>query len=90
MKKRLEKLWREYLAEDCSSVETEEERSLLRKTSELHRIATDLLTKEQSEAIEKYVDSLCDVQSFFLKKAFLKGCEFTSTFLCEACNFGKL
>ena len=36
------------------------------------------------EAVEKYVDALCDLEALFVKKAFLKGCEFAVSFLLEA------
>ena len=40
-----------------------------------------------AEAVEKYVDVLCDVEAFFVKKAFFKGCEFATSFLLEtACR----
>ena len=88
MKKTLEKLWNEYLSDECAVIDTDEERTLMRKTIELHETANALLNKEQEAAVEKYVDSLCDLEAFFVKKAFFKGCEFAVSFLLET-GFSK-
>lgn len=89
MKKTLEKLWNDYLSDECAKIDTDEERSLTKKTSELHEKANTLLNKDQKDSVEKYVDALCDLETLFVKKAFLKGCEFAFSFLLEAGNFGK-
>jgi len=39
--------------------------------------------------VEKYVDALCDLEALFVKKAFLKGCEFAVSFLLETGSFKK-
>ena len=87
MKKTLEKLWNEYLSDECAAIDTDEERRLMKKTVELHEKANALLNKEQKDAVEKYVDALCDTESRFVKKAFFKGCEFAVSFLLEAGNW---
>ena len=87
MKETLEKLWNEYLANECSAISTDEERNLTRKTVELHKKANTLLNNNQISAVEKYVDALCDIEALFVKKAFFKGCEFSISFLLEALNF---
>lgn len=86
MKKTLEKLWIEYLSDECAMIDTEEERNLTKKTVMLHEKATALLNKEQEEAVEKYVDALCEIEAVFVKKAFVKGCEFAVSFLLEVAN----
>ncbi len=68
MKMTLEKLWNEYLLEQCSAMDTDEERELTKKAVELHGEATDLLTAEQQHAVEAYVDALCEINSLFAKK----------------------
>lgn len=89
MKETLEKLWNEYLSDECAAIDTDDERNLTKKTVELHEKAKALLNKTQEDAVEKYVDALCDIEIRFAKKAFLKGCEFAISFLLEAGNFGK-
>ena len=89
MKETLEKLWNEYLAEECAVIDTEEEKRLAKKAAEKHDIANDLLTKEQSDIVEDYVDAVCEIQGCFSKKAFFKGCEFTASFLLEVGSFKK-
>lgn len=84
MKEALEKLWNEYLVDECAAFDTDDERNLTKKTAELHDAANYLLNKEQKIAVAKYVDALCDIDALFAKKAFLKGCEFTLYFLFEA------
>ena len=84
MKKTLEKLWNEYLLDECAAIDTDEERSLTKKAAELHEKANSLLGKEQKAAVEKFVDALCDIEVLFVKKAFIKGCEFAVSFLLEA------
>ena len=89
MKHTLEKLWDEYFAEECAVIDTEEERMFLRKAAEVHKKASELLTKEQNNAIEKYTEALYDIQAYLTKKAFFKGCEFTISLFVDAGNFGK-
>lgn len=88
MKETLEKLWKEYFAEECATTDTEEERTLAKKALEMHKTVNELLTKEQIVATEKYIDALFEMQDSFVKKAFFKGCEFAISFLFEA-NFFK-
>ena len=88
MKETLERLWSEYLREECSKIETEEERELIRKTADHHESLNELLNKEQRDAVEEYVDSLFEMLSFSIKKAFIKGCEFSVSFLLESGKFG--
>ena len=89
MKETLEKLWDEYLLDESAAIDTEEERNLTKKTVELHERAILLLNTDQKDSVEKYVDALCDLESLFVKKAFVKGCEFAISFLLEAGNFKK-
>ncbi|MBQ9071015.1 MAG: hypothetical protein IJY23_06700 [Clostridia bacterium] len=86
MNKTLEKLWNEYFAGECAVMDSDEERELAKKAVEMHKAANELLTKEQSDAIEEYVDILCEIQCFFAKKAFFKGCEFTTSLFFETWN----
>ena len=89
MRSTLEKLWNEYLMDECSYIDTEEERMLVSKTADLHKVATNMLSEEQKDAVEKFTDSLCDLEALFIKKAFCKGCEFSVSFLLEAGNLSK-
>ena len=84
MKKTLEKLWNEYLLDECAEIKTDEERKRLREIAELHEQVNTVLNKEQQDAVEKYVDALYDMEALFTKKAFFKGCEFAVAFLLEA------
>ena len=84
MKKTLEKLWNEYLLDKCAGIDTDEERELIEKALKLHQKAKALLNEEQENAVEKYIDALCDIDTIFMKKAFFKGCEFAVSFLLEA------
>lgn len=84
MKQTLEKLWNDYLSDECAAIDTEEERRLSQRVVELHEAANALLNKEQQEAIEKHVDALCDLEAIYVKKAFCKGCAFAVSFLLEA------
>lgn len=86
MKTTLEKLWNEYLSNECAVIDTDEERALTRKVVKLHEEANALLNKEQQDATEKYVDAFCDLEAIFVKKAFFKGCEFALSFMLEAGN----
>ena len=89
MKETLERLWTEYLSDECSQIDTDEEREMLKQTAELHQKTNDMLDEEQQKAVEKYVETLFDMQALFAKKAFIKGCEFSVSFLLEAGEFGK-
>lgn len=89
MKETLEKLWNEYLLEECAVIDTDEERKLTKNAIELYEKARVLLNKEQQTAIEKYVEALYDTEALFEKKAFFKGCEFAVSFILESGNLGN-
>ncbi len=89
MKEVIETLWDEYFSEKCAAMDTDEERSLAKKTVELHEAASSLFNKEQEAAVEKYVDALCEMEAIFVKKAFFKGCEFSFSFLLQMGNLEK-
>ena len=89
MKRMLEKLWNEYFSDECSSIDTEEGRILAKKALELHEKVNYLLNAEQQKAVEKYLDVLCDIESLFAQKAFLKGCEFSVSFIFETGSLQK-
>ena len=84
MQETMERLWREYFAETCTTLDTEEEKKLASKAIMCHQTIADLLTQEQLEATEKYIDLLCEIQSVLIKKTFFRGCEFSLSFLLEA------
>ena len=86
MIKTLEKLWNEYFAEECAVADSNEERELIKKAAEMHKSVSKSLTEEQNKIFEQYIDALYESQSFFAKKAFFKGCEFSVSFLLEAKN----
>ena len=90
MKQTLDKLWNEYLLEECAAIDTNEERMLTRELADLHDKANALLNDEQKAAVEKYVDALCDIDALFAKMAFSKGCEFAVSFLLETGDFKKI
>ena len=79
MKQTLERLWNEYLLDKCASIDTDEERNLTKQAVELHEKANILLNKDQKDAVEKYVDALCDIEVLFAKKAFFL---FASSTIC--------
>ncbi len=89
MQEILEKLWNEYFAEECAVMDTEEERVLIRRATEKQKTANELLTKEQSDVFEKYIEAVYEMQGFYSKKAFFKGCEFAISFFFEAVNGGQ-
>jgi len=49
MKETLEKLWNNYLLEECAVIDTDEERNLTKKTAELHEKANTLLNENQKK-----------------------------------------
>ena len=89
MKDTLEKLWDDYFAPDCAVIETEAEKALAQKVLQLQKTAHAPLTSEQIQAIEKYIDAICELESTFTKKAFFKGCEFAISFILESGDLKK-
>jgi len=77
----IENFWEEYYAERCSLVDTEEERYSINKISKLHDKVNALLTQDQKDAMEQYVEALYENQGICVKKAFFKGCEFAVSFV---------
>ena len=90
MRETLERLWNEYLSEECALITSDEERRRAKKAIELYEKVRVMLNEKQVNAIEKYIDALLDSQSLFVKKAFFKGCEFTASFLIEVGNVSTL
>lgn len=84
MKETIGKLWDDYLLDECAAINTDEERELTKNALALHEKADLLLNQEQRDSVEKYVDALRDIEAQFVKKAFLKGCEFAVSFLLES------
>ena len=62
----LEKLWNEYLWEESCAVETDREKELARSALVMHERVNALLTAEQQEALEHYVNALnaMDLENF--------------------------
>ena len=89
MKNTLERLWNNYLSDECAKMNTEEERLLTKASAELHQKVSALLNQEQEAAMRSYVDTLCNLDAIFAKKAFFRGCEFAVSFLLEAMNLEK-
>ena len=83
MKGMLERLWYACFAEECATIDTEEERMLAKKAIEKSAEANALLSKEQSKAVEKHIEVLFELQEALIKKAFFKGCELAASFLLE-------
>ena len=86
MKETLENLWDEYL---YSTVDMDRECQLTQKKIELKEKAMALLDNTQRAAVEAYVDAIYDIETVLIKKAFVKGCEFTASFLLEAGDLKK-
>ena len=86
MKATIENLWDEYL---CSTIDMNREQQLTQKTMELNEKAMALLNDEQRAAMEAYIDAIYDIETILIKKAFVKGCEFTASFLIEAGDLKK-
>lgn len=53
----------------------------------MYQKANELLTKEQSDALEKCIEALYETQSFCVKKAFFKGVKLAIAFFFEAGTF---
>ena len=79
----LEKLWNEYLWEESCAVETDREKELARSALVMHERVNALLTAEQQEALEHYVNALNAMDSHSAQKAFIKGCKFAASFLID-------
>ncbi len=89
MKDLLEKIWNEYFCELCSEIENKKERALLKNVCEMHEALNKLLTKEQNEVLDKYVEAIYENQAHFIKKAFFRRSEFTTSFIFEVRNVTK-
>ena len=83
MRSTLERLWNECLFEECAAIDTDEERRLTKVAIDAHGRLSTMLSKEEEDILQKYVNALCDIHTAFAKKAFLKGCEFSSSFIME-------
>ena len=87
MKETLEKLWQDYLLDECAAIDSDEERALTKRMAEQHEQLNALLNSNQQVAVEAFVETVYDLEALFVKKAFFKGCEFSISFLLEAGSF---
>ena len=83
MREILNKLWYEFFSEECITVDTNEEKQLIKKLAELREKTNAQLNEEQKDAVEKCIEAVYDVESAYRKKSFFKGCEFAVSFLFE-------
>ena len=83
MKSDVEGLWSDYLSDECARIDTDEERRLVKGIVTLHDAVNGVLDDRQRDLVDRYVDELLSVQAAFAKKAFFKGCEFATSFMCE-------
>ena len=90
MKESLERLWNEYFAEECAAIDTKKEKRLAKKALEAHAAVNESLTNEQMKILEKYIETLFEMQDILVKKAFFKGCNFAASFLIETQNWGRI
>ena len=79
----LEKLWDEYLWKESCAVETDREKELAKSALVMREKVNALLTAEQQEALEHYVNALNAMDSHSAQKAFIKGCKFAASFLID-------
>ena len=89
MKEILNNLWNEYFSEECISVNTNEEKELIKKLADIREKTNAKLNEEQKNAVEKCIEAVYDVESAYRKKSFFKGCEFAVSFLFELGYNGK-
>ncbi len=84
MGKTMEKLWADYMEGECSAMDTEEELALARMAAKKRKVLDDLMEERQRNAVEAYVEAVCELNAFFAKKAFVNGCRLAASFLLEA------
>ena len=87
MKQMLERMWNEYFYEECAKICDAKEKEALQRAAKMRESVSAQLTKEQSEAVEKYVEALYENQIYFAKRSFFKGCEFAISFLFDLGRF---
>ena len=75
MKATLEKLWSEYLADKCSTIDTDEEKELAKIAANLHDKLNPSLTADQRLDVEKLMKLLLKVKKFQILE-FLNHSEF--------------
>ena len=68
MKKTLELLWDNYLADECARVEGEEERRLLKEAARRAEALRRMLTEEVLVTVEAYAEALCKAQAFYARE----------------------
>lgn len=83
MNKILDKLWNEYLIDDCAIFDTDEERGLSKRVSELHGQMAAMLDRKSLSLVEEYVSLLLELEGILSRKAFIRGCEFSASFILE-------
>ena len=70
--------------DECSQIDTDDERKLMKKIVESRKRISTSFNKEQETAFEEHIDLLYDINAIFARKAFIKGCEFAVSFMSES------
>ena len=84
----MEKLWNEYLSEACAGIQTEAERTQMRRIVESKRAMCEHLSEEQCTTLEAYTDAVCALQDSFVKKAFFCGCKLALSLIFATGDLG--
>ena len=83
MKEIIEKLWNEYLMEECAESISSEENELWEQNGKFRETLYTMLPDEQKVNIDNYIEAFCNIQEKCIKKAFFMGCKFTLSFVSE-------
>lgn len=89
MKEIFGRVWDEHFFENCSDIEKEEDRELLEKAATLREKMFSMLNQEQKIVLTEYIEVLAELETLVAKNAFLKGCDFTSSFIEDVRNLDK-
>ena len=84
MSKLLKKIWRECIIEECSILETKEEKELSKIVIRARDAMDLILNEKEKEAVDLYVDNIYKMQTIYAERAFLKGCETIFKLFVEA------
>ena len=78
-----EKLWENYFYNELSDLHSDEEKAAAREVRKTREKMESLLSDEQMEAVGEYVEAMQEEETFFAKRAFIKGCELGASFILD-------
>lgn len=84
MKKEIiKRLWYDFLSDECSILESEEEKECVAKIASLEKALLNVIPIEEAKQLEIMIDAIYNANALLVEKAFACGIRFSTKYLME-------